>query len=132
MAYFSKLLGTRAQQKSIYEKELIAICLAVQKWRHYLLGRHFVVRSDQQSLRYITQQREVSANYQRWLTKLLGFDFEVQYKPGASNRVADALSKKLVGDVVLNALVTCQGVNCDKLEEEVQNDPELQLIINGM
>lgn len=66
VAFFSKLLGPRAQQKSVYEKELMAICLAVQKWRFYLLGRHFVVRTDQQSLRYITQQREIGAEYQKW------------------------------------------------------------------
>lgn len=94
IAYFSKLFGVRTQQKSVYEKELIAICLAVQKWRHYLLGRHFVVRSDQQSLRYITQQREINQDYQKWVTKLLGFDFEIQFKPGSANRVADALSRK--------------------------------------
>ena len=57
VAYFSKLLGTRAQHKSVYEKELIAICLAILKWKPYLLGRHFIVRSDQQSLKFLTQQR---------------------------------------------------------------------------
>lgn len=72
IAYFSKLLGPKAQLKSIYEKELMAICLAVQKWRHYLLGRHFVVKTDQQSLRYIMQQREIGSDYQKWVSKLLG------------------------------------------------------------
>lgn len=43
IAYFSKALGVRGQAKSIYEKELMAIVLAIQKWRHYLIGRHFVV-----------------------------------------------------------------------------------------
>lgn len=47
VAFFSKLLGPQAQLKSIYEKELMEICLAVQRWRHYLLGRHFVVKTDQ-------------------------------------------------------------------------------------
>lgn len=107
----------RAQQKSIYEKELIAICLAIQKWRHYLLGRHFIVRSDQQSLRHITQQREVNMEYQKWLTKLLGFDFEVQFKPRAANKVADALSRRQVGDVVLNSLITTSAINWKQLEE---------------
>lgn len=53
IAFFSKLLGPKAQLKSIYEKELMAICLSVQKWRHYLLGRYFVVKTNQYSLRYI-------------------------------------------------------------------------------
>lgn len=47
IAYFSKILGVRAQLKSISEKELIAICLAVLKWKPYLLGRHFIVHSGQ-------------------------------------------------------------------------------------
>lgn len=63
IAYFSKLLGVRGQQKSIYEKELIAIVLALQKWKYFLLGRHFVVRSDQQSLRFLTQQSEINPEY---------------------------------------------------------------------
>lgn len=53
IAFFSKLLGAKMQQNSIYE-ELMAICLAVNKWKYYLMGRHFIVRTDQQSLRYIT------------------------------------------------------------------------------
>lgn len=38
IAYFSHTLSTRTQQKSIYERELMAIMLAVQRWRPYLLG----------------------------------------------------------------------------------------------
>ena len=64
IAFLSKLLGPRAKQKTIYEKELIAICQDVLKWKHYLLGRHFCTHADQQSLMYIMQQREVGANYQ--------------------------------------------------------------------
>lgn len=45
IAYYSKLLGVQAQDKSIYEKELMAICLAIVRWKHYLMGRHFIVRT---------------------------------------------------------------------------------------
>ena len=47
IAYFSKLLGPRTRLKAIYDKELIAICLAVLKWKHYLLGCHFFIHTDQ-------------------------------------------------------------------------------------
>lgn len=128
IAYFSKLLGVRMQQKSIYEKELIAIYLAVQKWKYYLLGRHFVVRSDQQSLRFLTQQREINSEYQKWVTKLLGFDFQIQFKPGISNRVADALSRKAVREVVLSTMISSNKVIWTELEKEMKDDKDHQRI----
>ena len=126
IAYYSKLLGPRAQAKSVYEKELMAMCLAIQKWRHYLMGRHFIVRTDQQSLRYIMQQREVGSQYQKWISKLIGLDFEIQYKPGASNRVADALSRKNQGEVELGATVCTQEIDWAELQQEIEQDPTLQ------
>lgn len=39
IAYYSRILGPRVRGKSIYEKELMAVCLSVQKRKHYLLGR---------------------------------------------------------------------------------------------
>ena len=46
IASFSQKLSSRAQTKSIYEREFMAIVLVGQKWRHYLLGRKFTIISD--------------------------------------------------------------------------------------
>lgn len=56
LAFFSKKLGPRRRSASTYHKELYAIVEAVQKWHQYLLGREFVIRSDQKSLRVLLQQ----------------------------------------------------------------------------
>ena len=55
LAFFSKKLGPRRRSASTYHKELYAIVEAVQKWRQYLLGREFVIRSDQKSMRELLQ-----------------------------------------------------------------------------
>lgn len=104
----------------------MAICLAIERWRCYLLGRHFVVRTNQQSLKHIMEQREVGGDYQKWVRKLIGFDFEIQYKPGAHNRVADALSRRGTDTVQLSALVTTQGVEWEELEKELAGDVNLK------
>ncbi|GKC58538.1 ty3-gypsy retrotransposon protein, partial [Tanacetum coccineum] len=127
IAYYSQTLGPRARMKSVYEQELMAIVLAVQKWRPYLLGRQFVVRTDQRSLKYLLEQRLISEEYQKWLTKLLGYDFVVRYKAGNENKAADALSRR--GDPPTCLVMSVSGfVNWEDMLEDLVHDPELNSI----
>lgn len=83
LAYISRSLGPKWQKLSVYEKELLALVFAVQKWEQYLLGNHFIVRTDQKSLKWLLQQKLSTPFQQFWLSKLMGFDYEVQYKKGS-------------------------------------------------
>ncbi|VFQ92985.1 unnamed protein product [Cuscuta campestris] len=99
VAFFSKKLGPRLLAASTYHKELYAIVEAVQKWRQYLLGREFLIRTDQRSLKQLVQQVIQTPDQQFYVRKLLGFCFRIEYKTGASNKVADALSRMHEEDV---------------------------------
>lgn len=119
VAFLSQTLSDRAQTKSVYERELMAIVMAVQKWRHYLLGRHFIILTDQKSLKFLTEQRVMGEEYFRWTSKLMGLDFEIQYRPGKENGVADALSRKMT----FSALSSVHFEQLKDWETEIHCDP---------
>lgn len=55
IAYMSKLLKGRALLLFTYEKELLALVTAIQKWLPYLLGQPFVVKTNQQALKFFVR-----------------------------------------------------------------------------
>jgi hypothetical protein len=94
IAFFSKALKGQALYLSTYEKELLSLISAVQKWRPYLLGQSFKVKTNQQVLKFLLEQKMGTTSQQKWISKLLGYDFVIEYKKGKENRVVDALSKR--------------------------------------
>jgi hypothetical protein len=93
-AFTSKQLSERNLAKPIYEKEMLAILHVFDLWCPYLLGQHFQIKTDHQNLKYFLEQRISSQEQQKWVTKLFGYDYEIIYKKGKDNVVADALSQK--------------------------------------
>ena len=92
--FFSRPIAPRHAKLAAYERELIGLVQAVKHWRPYLWGREFVVRTDHHSLKFLLDQRLSTIPQHHWAVKLRGFDFRVEYKPGAANVVADALSRR--------------------------------------
>ncbi|WVZ24398.1 hypothetical protein V8G54_002942 [Vigna mungo] len=56
IAYFCKQLSTQMQKQSVYTKEFYAITEALAKFRHYLLGQKFIIKTDQKSLKELLEQ----------------------------------------------------------------------------
>ncbi|KAF8407600.1 hypothetical protein HHK36_006734 [Tetracentron sinense] len=79
---------------STYEKEMMAIIQAVTKWRPYLVGRQFQILTDHKSLKFFLDQRVATLEQQKWVSKLVGYDYEIVYRSGRENVVADALSRR--------------------------------------
>lgn len=59
-----------------------------------MLGQQFKIVTDHQTIRHFLDQRITTPNQQKWLSKLLGYNYVVEYKAGAQNIVPDALSRK--------------------------------------
>lgn len=93
LAFLSKSLGPCNRGLSTYEKEYLAILLAVDRWRSYLQFGEFIIRTDQRSLVHLDDQRLATPWQQRAMTKLLGLQFKLVYKKGLENKAADALSR---------------------------------------
>jgi hypothetical protein len=71
-----------------YKRELIGLVHAIPHWQPYLWGRHFRVRTDHHSLKYLLYQRLSAIPQHHWVSKLLGYDFEVEFRLGRLNFVA--------------------------------------------
>lgn len=111
------------QKQSAYIREFHAITEALAKFRHYLLGHKFIIRTDQKSLKELLEQRLQTPEQQQWLPKFLGYDFVIQYKPGRENLPANALSRSF-----LMAWLEAVGVWMNQVSALLQEDNSLAAI----
>jgi len=94
VAYFSRAMAPHHAKLAAYERKLIGLIKAVKHWRPYLWERPFTVRTDHFALKYLLDQRLSTIPQHTWVSKLFGYDFSVEFKPGRQNAAADALSRR--------------------------------------
>ena len=119
LAFYSKKLKPAETRYSTFDRELLAIHLAVRHFRYILEGSPFTIWTDHQPLIHaFTKSGDAwSARQQRHLSAIAEFGCTLQYIPGKKNPVADALSRVEIDNVQL-------GVNYEDLAEQQQLDPE--------
>lgn len=98
ISYLSKAFGDNNKGLSTYEKECMAVLLAVDKWRSYLQQQEFILKTDHRSLLFLTEQRATTKLQQKSMLKLMDLSFKIQYKQGHTNKAADALSRMSDGE----------------------------------
>lgn len=94
IAYFSETLGVRSAALSTYDGEAMTIIEALKRWRHYFLGTQLVIKTDQQSLKFMAEQKVLEGIQHKLMLTLLEFNYVIEYKKGKENKVADALLRK--------------------------------------
>ena len=123
ISYGSRALSQQERNYCVTRKELLAIVHHVKVFKDYLLGKHFKVRTDHWSLKYLKRFKEPEGQLARWLDFLQPFDFEIITRAGVKHGNADALSRKEV---------TCGGKKCQcqkftEFEYEVPVNLEIRL-----
>jgi hypothetical protein len=76
-----------------HDMELASIVHDLKMWRHYLLGRRFVLMTYHSGLRYLFGQPKFNVRQARWMDLLSEFDFEIKHIKGKENKVVDSLSR---------------------------------------
>ena len=94
VAYASKKLNSAQQRYSVTRRELLAVVTFTHHFRHYLLGRKFLLRTDHGSLRWLFNFKDPRGQVARWLEALSQYSFDIQHRPGRNHQNADSLSRK--------------------------------------
>jgi hypothetical protein len=95
VAYMSKKMLDAEKNYTVREQEMLAIICALKEWRHYLHGTKFKIITDHDSLKYIdTQKNQLSSRQARWAEFMSQFNYDIIYRQGKDNIVADALSRR--------------------------------------
>jgi hypothetical protein len=96
VAFASRVLNSAEQGYSVCEKEALAGLFACEHWHYYLYGRRFVLRTDHKALTTLLNHKGTGRKplrLHRWYDRLNVYDFRVEYKVGATNCMADLLSR---------------------------------------
>lgn len=98
-------------------------------WNPYITHNKFLIRTDQRSLKFLLEQKITTPFQHMWLSKLMGYTFEIQYKQGKENVAADALSR-VSGSQLLNLVLSqIHHSFYDNLKRLWDSDPNLKKFI---
>lgn len=106
VAFASRTLSKTEENYSTIEKELLAIVWACKYFRPYLFGRKFTLYTDHKPLTYIFNLKDPNSRLIRWRLSLEEYEYEIKYKPGKQNVVADALSRINLKNTEINLTET--------------------------
>ena len=93
IAYGSRLLSKPERHYCVTRRELLAVVFFTNQFRPFLLGRHFLLRTDHGALTWLMNFKEPEGQMARWLEKLQEFNFEIMHRRGKKHTNADALSR---------------------------------------
>jgi hypothetical protein len=107
IAFMSQAIGPKAAALSTYDKEALAIIEAIKKWKHYFAGSSLIIRTDQQSLRFIQDQKLTEGVQHKLLVKLLGMTTESNTSEVGRTKLQMPFPEPLLSFMLSQYLLLC-------------------------
>jgi hypothetical protein len=95
ICYESRKLKEHERNYATHDLELVDIVHALRKWRHYLMGKRFELRTCHIGLKYLFDQSTLNSRQSRWMEFLCEYDFDINHIKGKENKVANALNRRV-------------------------------------
>ena len=95
ICYGSKSFSRSQEKYCTTKRELLAVVHFVTQYRSYLVGHHFVIRTDHASLLWLMNFKQSDNMYCNWIMKLEQYDYEIQHRAGDKHGNADGLSRQI-------------------------------------
>lgn len=131
IAFLSRALGVNNLKLSVYEKEFLAVMMAIDRWRPYLQHGQFTILTDHKSLCTLGEQQLGSEVQRKAMAKLGGLQFQFKYRRGIDNNAADSLSR--IGHLFLvTSTSTCQPSWIQEVRNSYQTDAKATELLQAL
>jgi hypothetical protein len=110
--FLSRALSNAESRYHSNELECLALVWALKKFRCYVYGRPFTVRTDNSAVKWLRDKKELLGKFSRWILSIQEYDFKIEHVKGKNNVVADALSRNLGGKEECRKSSTEHRVSC--------------------
>ena len=135
IGFWSRTLNAAERNYSATERECLALVYGVTVCAPYLIGEKFTVFTDHKPLKWLATATNETGRLMRWRLRLSSFDFDVFYKKGVDNAVADAVSRVTTnGHTVKNphleipCYFTLESVDSQECDSDCESDESTEVI----
>jgi hypothetical protein len=131
ICYESRKLKEHERHYATHDLELVAIVHSLRKWRHYLMGKRFELRTNHNGLKYLFDQPTLNSIQRRWLEFLSEYDFDIKHIKGKENRVVDALNRR-VHELHATTISMYQSYLKDRIIEAAKLDLQYKELVEKL
>jgi hypothetical protein len=111
LAFYSSKFSETEKRYSTFDREALSIIKTFRAYKHWFSGAKVLLHTDHKPLLGLTTMKDPSPKQTRWIQLLAEFDITWQYEPGASNQVADCMSRvDQSADTTISAGITLESI----------------------